>query len=123
MSHLSNYVSPLADDEDRKLQHSSLRRAVAIYVAMTALPLHPWGRLSPISALNNGFRFLFIHPLTVFLTPLFSLTVTWLALIIIIAVGHRKKAVTEITKALVDKQLFERVRCVGNSNHSCSRVH
>lgn len=91
LSHLSNNVSPLADDEDRKLQHSSLRRAAAIHVVLTALPLHPWGRLSPISALNNGFRFLFILPLTVSLSFPFSVTATWLALILIIAVGHHKK--------------------------------
>lgn len=65
---------PPADDEDRKLQHTSLRRAVAIYVATTTLPLHPGERPSPISALNNGFRFLFILPRTlVFLSPPLSL--------------------------------------------------
>lgn len=71
---------------------------------MTTLPLHPWERPSPISALNNGFRFLFILPHTVsLLSPFFSLTVTWPALIIIIAAGHHKTAAAEITKASADK--------------------
>lgn len=60
---------------DRKLWHSSLKRAVSIYVAMSTLPLRPRKRPSLISGLNNGFRLLFIH-LTVFLSPPFSL---WLS--------------------------------------------
>lgn len=64
--------------------------------------------------MDSGF---YLYSLSLSFSLFSLLTVTWPALIIIIAVGHHKKAVTEITKAPVDRQLFERARCVGNSNH------
>lgn len=64
--------------------------------------------------MDSGF---YLYSLSLSFSLSSLLTVTWPALIIIIAVGHHKKAVTEITKAPVDRQLFERARCVGNSNH------
>lgn len=91
-----------------ELQHSSQSEVAATLVEMTALP--PWASLSPISALNNGFRFLFI--LLICLPPsLIShlpwLTLTWPALIIIIVAGYHKKAATEITQALTGCYLRE----------------
>lgn len=34
--------------------------------------------------------------------------------------GYHKKAATEITQALADRLLFERVKCVSDSERSCS---
>lgn len=69
-----------ADDEDRKLQQSSRRHEVAICVVMTALLLHPRGRLSPISALHNGVGFLLILPLTLQFSLFYAL---WLSLVLL----------------------------------------
>lgn len=82
---------PLVSDQDREQQHCSQSKVATPHVEMTA----PASRVSlcPISALNNGFSFLFI--LLCLAPSALSCRYRWPALVIIIVAGyHRKKAAT-----------------------------